>query len=80
MNLGHGNFEDKNVREHRDGFTQLVRELRADPRLRLKNLMLTVLPNVNVPGKLVTFYHIFFSCIASNLVAQFTVYYTDCVI
>ena len=54
--VSYGNFKDKKAAEHRDGFTNLVRALRADLRLRLKDLTLTVLPHVNITGELVDFF------------------------
>ena len=54
--IGNGKFKDNKVLEHRAGFTQLVRDLRADMRFALKDLTLTVLPHVNVTCKLVDFF------------------------
>ncbi|XP_018313331.1 chitinase-like protein Idgf4 isoform X1 [Mycetomoellerius zeteki] len=45
--LGYGKFEDDKEQEHRDGFTILVRDLKAQLRPRFKALTLTVLPHVN---------------------------------
>ncbi|CAK9826483.1 Chitinase-like protein Idgf4 [Anthophora retusa] len=45
--LGYGKFKDEKEQEHRDGFTILTRDLKAQLRPRLKALTLTVLPHVN---------------------------------
>ncbi|XP_018058428.1 PREDICTED: chitinase-like protein Idgf4 isoform X2 [Atta colombica] len=45
--LGYGKFKDEKEQEHRDGFTILVRDLKAQLRPRFKALTLTVLPHVN---------------------------------
>ncbi|XP_015430447.1 PREDICTED: chitinase-like protein EN03 isoform X1 [Dufourea novaeangliae] len=45
--LGYGKFKDDKEQEHRDGFTILVRDLKAQLRPRMKDLTLTVLPHVN---------------------------------
>ncbi|RLU15279.1 hypothetical protein DMN91_012273 [Ooceraea biroi] len=45
--LGYGKFQDDKEQEHRDGFTILVRDLKAQLRPRFKSLTVTVLPHVN---------------------------------
>ena len=61
--VGYGNFKDKKAPEHRAGFTQLVRTLRADMRFKLHDFTLTILPHVNVTGKLVNLFWLFSSSI-----------------
>ncbi|XP_043523463.1 chitinase-like protein EN03 isoform X1 [Frieseomelitta varia] len=45
--FGYGKFKDDKELEHRDGFTILVRDLKAQLRPRMKALTVTVLPHVN---------------------------------
>ncbi|PBC29668.1 Chitinase protein Idgf4 [Apis cerana cerana] len=45
--FGYGKFKDDKEVEHRDGFTILVRDLKAQLRSRLKDLTIGVLPHVN---------------------------------
>nr|XP_031830220.1 chitinase-like protein EN03 isoform X1 [Nomia melanderi]XP_031830221.1 chitinase-like protein EN03 isoform X1 [Nomia melanderi] len=45
--FGYGKFKDDKEQEHRDGFTILVRDLKAQLRPRMKALTVTVLPHVN---------------------------------
>lgn len=55
--FGYGKFKDDKEVEHRDGFTILVRDLKAQLRSRLKDLTVGVLPHVNSSGE----YRFFFS-------------------
>nr|AXY94709.1 chitinase-like protein IDGF [Habrobracon hebetor] len=45
--FGYGKFKDEKEEEHRNGFTNLVRDLKAQLRPRNKALTLTVLPHIN---------------------------------
>ena len=45
--FGYGKFKDDKEQEHRDGFTILVRDLKAQLRPKVKDLTVTVLPHVN---------------------------------
>ncbi|XP_043261071.1 chitinase-like protein Idgf4 isoform X2 [Colletes gigas] len=45
--FGYGKFKDDKEQEHRDGFTIMVRDLKAQLRPKLKALTVTVLPHVN---------------------------------
>ncbi|XP_017876180.1 chitinase-like protein EN03 isoform X2 [Ceratina calcarata] len=45
--FGYGKFKDDKEQEHRDGFTILVRDLKAQLRPKMKALTVTVLPHVN---------------------------------
>lgn len=45
--FGYGKFKDEKEQEHRDGFTILVRDLKAQLRPKMKDLTVTVLPHVN---------------------------------
>ncbi|OAD57983.1 Chitinase-like protein Idgf4 [Eufriesea mexicana] len=45
--FGYGKFKDDKEQEHRDGFTILVRDLKAQLRPRMKGLSVAVLPHVN---------------------------------
>ncbi|XP_053984569.1 chitinase-like protein EN03 isoform X1 [Hylaeus volcanicus] len=45
--FGYGKFKDDKEMEHRDGFTIMVRDLKAQLRQKMKALTLTVLPHVN---------------------------------
>ncbi|XP_076378568.1 imaginal disc growth factor 4 isoform X1 [Megalopta genalis] len=45
--FGYGKFKDDKEQEHRDGFTILVRDLKAQLRPKFKALTITVLPHVN---------------------------------
>lgn len=45
--FGYGKFKDEKEEEHRNGFTNLVRDLKPQLRPRNKALTLTVLPHVN---------------------------------
>ncbi|XP_076237232.1 imaginal disc growth factor 4 isoform X1 [Calliopsis andreniformis] len=45
--FGYGKFKDEKEQEHRDGFTILVRDLKAQLRPKMKALTITVLPHVN---------------------------------
>ncbi|XP_003702512.1 imaginal disc growth factor 4 isoform X2 [Megachile rotundata] len=45
--FGYGKFKDDKEQEHRDGFTIMVRDLKAQLRPRMKALTVTVLPHVN---------------------------------
>lgn len=45
--FGYGKFKDEKETEHRDGFTILVRDLKAQLRQRSKALTVTVLPHIN---------------------------------
>ncbi|XP_076756308.1 imaginal disc growth factor 4 isoform X1 [Xylocopa sonorina] len=45
--FGYSKFKDDKEQEHRDGFTILVRDLKAQLRPRMKALTVTVLPHVN---------------------------------
>lgn len=53
--FGYGKFKDEKEQEHRDGFTNLVRDLKAQLRARNKALTLSVLPHINGTGKLLIF-------------------------
>lgn len=45
--FGYGKFKDEKEQEHRDGFTIMVRDLKAQLRPKFKALTVTVLPHVN---------------------------------
>ncbi|XP_076288904.1 imaginal disc growth factor 4 isoform X2 [Lasioglossum baleicum] len=45
--FGYGKFKDEKEQEHRDGFTILVRDLKAQLRPKFKALTISVLPHVN---------------------------------
>ncbi|XP_076180390.1 imaginal disc growth factor 4 isoform X2 [Ptiloglossa arizonensis] len=45
--FGYGKFKDDKEQEHRDGFTIMVRDLKAQLRPKMKALTITVLPHVN---------------------------------
>ena len=45
--FGYGKFKDDKEDEHRDGFTILVRDLKAQLRPRMKALTIAVLPHIN---------------------------------
>lgn len=45
--FGYGKFKDEKEQEHRDGFTILVRDLKAQLRPKFKALTVSVLPHVN---------------------------------
>ncbi|KAG8039870.1 hypothetical protein G9C98_000599 [Cotesia typhae] len=49
--FGGGKFKDEHEEEHRNGFTNLVRDLKVQLRSRNKALTLTVLPHVNASSK-----------------------------
>lgn len=49
--FGGGKFKDEKEEEHRNGFTNLVRDLKVQLRSRNKALTLTVLPHVNATSK-----------------------------
>lgn len=49
--FGYGKFKDEKEQEHRDGFTLLVRDLKAELRPKFKALTVTVLPHVNSTGE-----------------------------
>lgn len=49
--FGYGKFKDTKEEEHRNGFTNLVRDLKAQLRSRNKAVTLTILPHVNGSGK-----------------------------
>ncbi|XP_014205673.1 chitinase-like protein Idgf4 [Copidosoma floridanum] len=45
--INYGKFKDEKEKEHRDGFTILVRDLKTQLRTKNKALTLTVLPHIN---------------------------------
>lgn len=49
--FGYGKFKDDKEQEHRDGFTILVRDLKAQLRPKMKALTVAVLPHVNNSGQ-----------------------------
>lgn len=59
--FGYGKFKDEKEKEHRDGFTILVRDLKNQLRARNKELTLTVLPHVNSSGKYIFFNDLFYN-------------------
>lgn len=58
--FGYGKFKDDKEVEHRDGFTILVRDLKAQLRPRLKDLTIGVLPHVNSTGEYRFYFSFFF--------------------
>ena len=50
--FGYGKFKDDKEKEHREGFTVLVHELKNQLKTKNKALTLTVLPHVNSSSKI----------------------------
>lgn len=57
--FGYGKFKDDKEQEHRDGFTILVRDLKAQLRPRMKALTIAVIPHVNSSSKFRLHFHFF---------------------
>ena len=51
--IGFGEFKDDKVNEHREGFTTLVRDLKALLSREHKELTLTILPHIDARGKFI---------------------------